>query len=164
MQGKLWRQAAWGGVGIPVQRGAGGGGGPQRAGPWEGLLWLRLAPAWAVLPCSRQLKEDSRRVKKGHVTHLLCKDKRHNQHTHTHTQTQPSLPANNKKIYFKKIQRTTACMQCDFIVAFYILHLTCIIIPALKYGASNHVRVCAVKILALIADLSVGFDELAGTE
>lgn len=35
---------------------------------------------------------------------------------------------------------------------------------SLKKGASNHVRVCAVKILALIADLSVGFEDLAGTE
>lgn len=49
----------WGGVGKPVRRGAagggGGGGGPRRAGPWEGWLWLQVAPAWAVLPCSRPL-------------------------------------------------------------------------------------------------------------
>ncbi len=40
---------------------AGGGGGPLRAGPWEGWLWWWGAPAWAVLPCSRPLEEEDRK-------------------------------------------------------------------------------------------------------
>lgn len=53
------------------------------------------------------------------VTHLLCKDKRHNQRTHTHTQTQPSLLANNKKNIsrrFKELQHA-----CSVIL---LLHFT----------------------------------------
>lgn len=55
-----------------------------------------------------------------------------NAHIHTHKHKQSPMFQQTIKKYFKKIQRTTAGMQCDFIAAFYILHLICIIIPALK--------------------------------
>lgn len=53
-----------GGVGKPGQMGAAGDDdGLLHVGPWGGQMWLRGAPAWAVLQCSHPLEKGPKSVR-----------------------------------------------------------------------------------------------------